>query len=95
MLEVELATLLVEHQEARHDRPGLRCHQLLRACDLQQIGGGLVGEYGMSVLVDDGDRLRQVHEDRLEALLHLAHLRIQARVVDRQGRPPRELADEP
>ena len=46
------------------------------------------------MLVDNGDRLGQVHEDRLQATLDAAHLRIQTRIVDRQRRTPRELADE-
>jgi len=41
---------------------------------LEQIGGRLVGEHHSSVLVHHGDRLGEIDEDRLQALLDMVQL---------------------
>ncbi len=92
-LELELVALLVEDKEARHDRPWPRAHQLLGCGGSEQIGGGLVGKDRLPVLVHHGDRLGKVDEHRLQTLLDLANLGVQAGVVDRQRRSSRQLAD--
>jgi hypothetical protein len=58
---------------------------------LQEIRGGLIGENRRSSAIHDRDRLGDVDEDRLQAPLETAKVGEQASVVDRQGRPPREL----
>ena len=93
-LQVELGALLVEDQEARHDRSRGGAHQLAWRVCAKQLGGGLVGKDRLPVLVHHGDRLGKVDENRLQTLLDLTNLGVQAGVVDRQGRAPGQLADE-
>ena len=71
-LQVELATLLVEHQEARHDRARRALVSSLGVRHAEQVGGGLVGEHRPPALVDHRDRLGEVDEHRLQTLLDAA-----------------------
>jgi hypothetical protein len=94
LLGRQLGAMLVAHEIARHQRSLLGADQLIRARSAEQIGGRLVGEHDAALGVGERDRLGEAHEDGSQPLLDATHLRVQARVVDRQRRAARELVDD-
>ena len=81
-LQIELASLLVQHEKARHDRSRAARSSARPAWRTpSRSAAAWLAKTVCPLLVDDGDRLGEVDEDRLQALLHAAAARRYSRAL--------------
>ena len=88
-------SLLRVDEKATHNRAGWRARQLGGGLEADEGGRGAVGKDGLPGGVLDHDRLSEVGEDRLQALLHPPQIGEQTGVVDGKCRESSQLSNAP